>query len=35
VLSQDIMKIPTAEILKTASEITVIGGEILFDMMKN
>jgi hypothetical protein len=30
-----IMKILTAEILKTRSELTVIGGEILFDMMKN
>ena len=30
VLSQDIMKIPEREILKTRSEITVIGGEILY-----
>jgi predicted amidohydrolase YtcJ len=30
VLSQDIMKIPAAEILKTRSEITVVGGEILY-----
>ena len=30
VLSQDIMKIPEAEILKTRSEMTVIGGEILY-----
>ena len=30
VLSQDIMKIPEAEILRTRSEMTVIGGEILY-----
>jgi hypothetical protein len=30
VLSQDIMKIPEAEILKTRGEITVTGGEILY-----
>ena len=30
VFSQDIMKIPEREILKTRSEITVIGGEILY-----
>src|SRR6202030_3161920 len=30
VLSQDIMKIPEREILKTRSEMTVIGGEILY-----
>jgi predicted amidohydrolase YtcJ len=30
VLSQDIMKIPEPEILKTRSEMTVIGGEILY-----
>ncbi len=35
VLSQDIMKIPEPEILKTRAEMTVIGGEILFDVMKN
>jgi predicted amidohydrolase YtcJ len=31
VLSQDIMKIPEPEILKTRAEMTVIGGEIVFD----
>ena len=30
VLSQDIMKIPESEILKTRAEMTVIGGEIVF-----
>jgi hypothetical protein len=30
VLSQDIMKIPDAEILETRNEMTVIGGEIIF-----
>jgi predicted amidohydrolase YtcJ len=30
VLSQDIMKIPEPEILKTRSEMTVVGGEILY-----
>ena len=30
VLSQDIMKIPEREILTTRSEMTVIGGEILY-----
>jgi predicted amidohydrolase YtcJ len=35
VLSQDIMKIPEPEILKTRAEMTVIGGQILFDVMKN
>ena len=31
VLSQDIMKIPEPEILKTRNEMTVIGGEIVFE----
>jgi predicted amidohydrolase YtcJ len=31
VLSQDIMKIPEPEILKTRSEMTIIGGEIVYD----
>jgi predicted amidohydrolase YtcJ len=31
VLSQDIMKIPEPEILKTRSELTIIGGEIVYD----
>jgi predicted amidohydrolase YtcJ len=31
VLSQDIMRIPEPEILKTRAEMTVIGGEIVFD----
>ncbi len=31
VLSQDIMKIPDPEILKTRSEMTVIGGEIVWN----
>jgi predicted amidohydrolase YtcJ len=31
VLSQDIMKIPEPEILKTRTEMTVIGGEIVFE----
>ncbi|HEV2047472.1 MAG TPA: amidohydrolase [Chthoniobacterales bacterium] len=30
VLSQDVMKIPEPQILKTRSEMTVIGGEVLF-----
>jgi len=30
VLSQDIMKIPEPEILKTRAEMTIIGGEIVF-----
>src|SRR5204862_8163365 len=30
VLSQDIMKIPAMEILETRSEMTVIGGEIIY-----
>jgi predicted amidohydrolase YtcJ len=30
VLSQDVMKIPEAQILKTRSELTVIGGEMLY-----
>ena len=30
VLSQDIMKIPEAEILKTQNEMTIIGGEIVY-----
>ena len=30
VLSQDIMKIPEAEILKTRVEMTIIGGEIVY-----
>jgi predicted amidohydrolase YtcJ len=35
VLSQDIMKIPEPEILKTRAEITVIGGDVVFDATKN
>ena len=35
VLSQDIMKIPEPEILKTRAEMTVVGGEIVFDSAKN
>jgi predicted amidohydrolase YtcJ len=31
VLAQDIMKIPGAEILKTRAEMTIIGGEIVYD----
>ena len=31
VLSQDIMKIPEPEILKTRSEMTMVGGEIVYD----
>ena len=31
VLSQDIMKIPAPEILKTRCEMTIIGGEIVFE----
>jgi len=34
VLSQDIMKIPEPEILKTRNEMTIIGGEILYDATK-
>jgi len=34
VLSQDIMKIPEPEILKTRSEMTIIGGEIVYDATK-
>ena len=34
VLSQDIMKIPEPEILKTHSEMTIIGGEIVYDATK-
>ena len=30
VLSQDIMKIPEPEILKTRSEATIIGGEVVY-----
>jgi len=30
VLSQDIMKIPEPEVLKTRCEITIVGGEIVF-----
>jgi predicted amidohydrolase YtcJ len=30
VLSQDIMKIPEPEILKTCAEMTIIGGEIVY-----
>jgi predicted amidohydrolase YtcJ len=30
VLSQDIMKIPEPEILKTRAEMTIIGGEIIY-----
>jgi len=29
------MKIPEPEILKTRAEMTVVGGEIVFDVMKN
>jgi predicted amidohydrolase YtcJ len=35
VLSQDIMKIPEPEILKTRNEMTIIGGEIVYDATKN
>jgi predicted amidohydrolase YtcJ len=35
VLSQDIMRIPEPEILKTRCEMTVIGGEVAFDATKN
>jgi predicted amidohydrolase YtcJ len=35
VLSQDIMKIPEPEILKTRSEMTIIGGETVSNVMKN
>lgn len=35
VLSQDIMKIPDPEILKTRSEMTVIGGELVFSGSTN
>ncbi len=35
VLSQDIMKIPEPEILKTRCEMTIIGGAIAFDGRKN
>jgi predicted amidohydrolase YtcJ len=35
VLSQDIMKIPEPEILKTRSEATIIGGEVIFEAAKN
>ena len=35
VLSQDIIKIPEPEILKTRAEMTIIGGEIVYDAMKN
>jgi len=35
VLSQDIMKIPEAEILKTHSEMTIVGGDMVFDAAKN
>jgi predicted amidohydrolase YtcJ len=35
VLSQNIMKIPEPEILKTRCIMTVIGGEIVYDTMKN
>ena len=31
VLSADIMKIPTPEILKTCCEMTVIGGEVVYE----
>ena len=31
VLSNDIMKVPEAEILKTRNEMTVIGGQVVFD----
>jgi predicted amidohydrolase YtcJ len=34
VLSQDIMKIPEPEILKTRAEMTIIGGEIVYDATK-
>ena len=35
VLSADIMKIPAPEILKTRCDMTVIGGEIVYDASKN
>jgi hypothetical protein len=35
VLSNDIMKIPESEILKTRCVMTVIGGEIVFDATKS
>ena len=35
VLSQDIMKIPQPEILKTRCVMTIIGSEIVFDVTKN
>jgi predicted amidohydrolase YtcJ len=34
VLSQDIMKIPEPEILETRAEMTIIGGEIVYDSTK-
>jgi predicted amidohydrolase YtcJ len=33
VLSADIMKIPESDILKTRCLMTVIGGEIVFDVL--
>ncbi len=35
VLSADIMKIPPPEILKTRAEMTIIGGEIVYEATKN
>jgi len=35
VLSADIMKIPEPEILKTQNEVTIIGGEIVYERPKN
>ena len=35
VLSNDIMKIPEPEILNAPCAMTIIGGEIVFDRMKN
>jgi predicted amidohydrolase YtcJ len=35
VLSNDIMKIPEPEILKTRCVMTVIGGEVVYDAIKN
>lgn len=35
VLSADIMKIPTPDILKTQNEMTIIGGEIVYEATKN
>ena len=35
VLTQDIMKIPEPEILKTHCEMTIVGGDMVFDAAKN